>query len=207
MTVIVVYVDRLTSQSTDWAAWAGRQGVVIESLRRSARRTTVALQGDLPADTAARIAQSLPWLAAVEMSDPLATAKAMRYLAIDQRTLEVLGRGLEHEGARYAARPESLMLYTQAYVMRGALSYPLRVGWIADDGASSFNGPADVKAWGEALALRVQAIHDEATDLKEQVRAATTVGAVLAVADDRLLAERVLGDAVVASDAVSCTVF
>ena len=114
-------------------------------------------------------------------------ARELRFGQIDARTNEIFATGFEFPGSGIRL---SLSLGAQSrmiglMMVRDQATYPIR--WNALDDASFVDllGPNDVIALFGSGAAALRSYVDGGTAIKNEIRAATTVAAVMAVVDPR----------------------
>lgn len=117
--------------------------------------------------------------------DPVPAAKIVRYDQIDKRTEELIAEGFLFDGKVFSLSANAQRYWTGLMVGASAIAYPVVVNTL-DDGATYTipNAGTVVGVYGAAMNT-VKDRLGSGTDLKSEVRAASTVEAVNAVVDDR----------------------
>jgi hypothetical protein len=120
----------------------------------------------------------------------LEEARAARCAAIDARTRELIALGFSVGGQTFSLSREAQAYWSGLGVLvtAGLLSpsdYPIRVNTLDDIGAHDIASDAEAMTFFAAAATTVKARLGSGTALKDAVRAAATVAAVEAVADER----------------------
>lgn len=118
---------------------------------------------------------------------PLESAKALKIIAIDARTAELIGNGFVYNSKNFSLSlsAQAKMIGTHEVKDSPALTYPIRWNTRKDDDAENIPDAATLDAFYLTALGTVRAHLDSGTALKDSVRAATTVAEVDAVVDNR----------------------
>jgi len=114
--------------------------------------------------------------------------KVIKCREIDIRTDVLITLGFEYpasSGQFFALDLTTRELLTGLVVSTNAWSYPIRINSIDNLAAYDLANAAAVIAMYNAATDQIQARYDSGTVLKDLVRAATTVGEIEAIVDDR----------------------
>lgn len=118
--------------------------------------------------------------------DPLlAPLKSERYATIDARTRDLIARGFVHAGLTFSLSERAQIYWTNMFVARDLLPFPLVVNLADDSGTHDVADAAEVFAMYASAVGTVKAHLGSGTALKAQVRAATSVADLCAIVDAR----------------------
>jgi len=148
---------------------------------------TLSLAFTAPLDAA----QAAALQAVVDVQNDPATllrrARELRFGEVDAKTDQIFGGGFEYPGSgvRLSLSSEAQSRMIGLMVIRDQATYPIR--WNALDDASFVDllGPNDVITLFGSGAAALRSYVDGGTAIKNEIRAATTVAAVMAVVDPR----------------------
>lgn len=152
----------------------------------------VATSGDdcdvvFPAELSASDKAALDGLVASHPS--VAHLKEQRFAQIDVRTRALIAQGFTSSGKVFSLSIEAQSYWTNAYQAREVFTatgaYPLRVNTLDDLDAVDLADEAAVVAFYTAAVGTVKAHLGSGTQLKDQIRAATTPADIAAVVDNR----------------------
>jgi len=124
----------------------------------------------------------------IEVPPGVGDARKLRYSQIDQRTVELI-----HQGYSYAGKVFSLSDNSQRWLsglkagldLMGPDDWPLKINTLDDSESYSIVDSTDaLYLYGSAMAT-VKAHLGSGTDIKDQIRAASTIAEVEAVEDTR----------------------
>lgn len=128
-----------------------------------------------------------PAAEAAELERDIRFARAKRFAEFEARTVELLAQGFTYDGRTFSllleARSEAAGLYLAKD--EPETTYPVRVNTLDELEAIDLGDSEQVKKFYLTMASAHRAHRDGETRLKDAVRAATSLGDVSAVLDER----------------------
>ncbi len=113
--------------------------------------------------------------------------KERKFVSIDKRTGELIAAGFTFAGKQFSLSTNAQNTFTGLYAIRDepALSFPVKVNTLDDDGFVELTEPDDVRQFYLTAVSTYRAHLDAGTALKDAVRAATTSAELDAIKDPR----------------------
>lgn len=110
--------------------------------------------------------------------------KGRALLAVDRQTQELIAEGFTFQGIVFSLSIVAQMNWTNLFIGRTTLSYPLEVS-TKDDGVYRINNANELATVYSAGVLHVKSVLDAGRELKKQIKDAVTVVEVNAITDNR----------------------
>ena len=119
------------------------------------------------------------------LEDPVDSYKQQIFHKIDAVTAGLIKNGMSYDNKIFSLSLNAQTRYTAMLTASAYLTYPLNVNSLDDTGFVVLNSVEDVGAFCLTALGTVRAQVDSGTELKDQVRAATTTEELDAIVDSR----------------------